>query len=130
MRPWLWSWRDGALTVGLASLVSACRRLPFPIPPAAVRAGLGLRRRVLDLADLLLPVEGALWDLMAGMQRTKLAGALVTTVLADALDAGAREPRELARELGLDLDVTSRVLRYATRGCTCWWRAWQGRTWK
>jgi O-methyltransferase domain len=85
----------------------------FPIPPSIVRAGLGARRRVLELADLLLPAEGALWDLTAGIQRTKLAGALVTTGLADALADGPRESGALAAELGLDADVTLRVLRAA-----------------
>ena len=68
---------------------------------------------MLDLADLLLPAEGALWDLTAGMQRTKLAGVLVTSGLADALAERARPTPELARELGLDPDVTLRVLSAA-----------------
>ncbi|MGI8864871.1 MAG: methyltransferase [Solirubrobacteraceae bacterium] len=79
-----------------------------------MRAGLGLRRRLLDLADLILPSEAALWDLVAGMQRTKLAGVLVTSGLADALGEGWRQPRELALSLGLDEDVTIRVLGAAT----------------
>jgi hypothetical protein len=86
---------------------------PFPIPPSVVRAGLALRMRLLDLADLLLPAEGALWDLTAGMQRTKLAGALVTSGLADALAQGPRELGALAAELGLDPEVTRRVLEAA-----------------
>jgi len=84
---------------------------PFPIPPRVLRTVFGARRRLLDAADLLLPAEAALWDLAAGMQRTKLAGALVATGLADALGRQARDPGELARELGLDADVTLRVLR-------------------
>jgi hypothetical protein len=83
---------------------------PFPVPLRVVRAGLDVRRRVFDLADSVLPAEGALYDLVAGMQRTMLAGVLVTSGLADALGAGARDPDELARELGLDSDVTRRVL--------------------
>ena len=83
----------------------------YPIPPAALRIGIGVRRRVLDLADLLLPAEGALWDLTTGMQRTMLAGLLVTSGLADALGESTRTARELADELGLDPVVTLRVLR-------------------
>jgi hypothetical protein len=64
----------------------------------------------MDLADLVLPAEGALWDFAAGMQRTKLAGVLVTSGLADALADGPRELQELARELGLDPSVTERVI--------------------
>lgn len=82
----------------------------FPIPRSVVRVGLGVRARLLDLTDLLLPAEGALWDLTAGMQRTKLAGVLVTSGLADALARGPQAPAELASELGLDMDVTERVL--------------------
>lgn len=83
---------------------------PFPVPNAAVRAGLALRKGVLGCADRLLPAEAALWDLTAGMQRTKLAGALVSSGLADALGGDSRDARDLARELGLSEDVTSRVL--------------------
>jgi hypothetical protein len=78
-----------------------------------VRAGLGLRRAVLDFADRLLPAEGALWDLTTGMQRTKLAGLLVTSGLADAIGERTRQTQELAGELGLNPDVTLRVLRAA-----------------
>jgi O-methyltransferase domain len=83
---------------------------PFPLPNAAIRAGLALRGRVQGLADRMLPAEGALWDLTAGMQRTMLAGALVETGLADALGAGPRDAREVARELGLSEETTLRVL--------------------
>lgn len=83
---------------------------PFPLPNAALRAGLALRSGVLGLADRLLPAEAALWDFAAGMQRTKLAGVLVTSGLADALGADARDAREVARELGLSEEVTLRVL--------------------
>jgi hypothetical protein len=83
---------------------------PFPVPNAVVRAGLALRAGVLGLADRMLPAEAALWDFTAGLQRTKLAGALVDSGLADALAAGARDARELAKELGLSEEVTLRVL--------------------
>ncbi len=86
---------------------------PFPVPPGALRAGLALRQRLLDVADSLLPAEGALWDFAAGAQRTRLAGALVTTGLADALGADRRDPIALAHELGLDSDATVRVLAVA-----------------
>lgn len=86
---------------------------PVPIPPRLLRAGLEFRHRLLDLADRIVPSEAALWDVAAGVQRTKVAGALVTSGLADALGDGPRHPAELARELGLDPDVTQRVLRAA-----------------
>jgi hypothetical protein len=80
------------------------------VPIAAIRAGLALRGGVLGLADRLLPAEAALWDFTAGMQRTRLAGVLVTSGLADALGTRARDAREVARELGLSEDVTLRLL--------------------
>ena len=83
---------------------------PLPVPHAAFRAVVGARSRLLGLADRLVPAEAALWDLAAGMQRTKLAGALVESGIADALADGAREPGELARELSLSEEVTRRVL--------------------
>ncbi len=86
---------------------------PFPIPNAMMRAGLAARSGVLGLADRLLPAEAALWDFAAGMQRTKLAGVLVTSGLADALGESTRDVRELAAELGFSEDVTLRVLRAA-----------------
>jgi O-methyltransferase domain len=75
-----------------------------------MRAALAARRGVLELADRMWPAEAALWDFAAGMQRTKLAGLLVTSGLADALGDGARDARDLARELGLSEEVTVRVL--------------------
>jgi hypothetical protein len=83
---------------------------PFPVSISAVRGVLALRSGVMGFADRLLPAEAALWDFTAGMQRTRLAGVLVTSGLADALGADARDAGEVARELGLSEDVTLRVL--------------------
>jgi hypothetical protein len=68
---------------------------------------------MLNLVDRMVPAEGALWDLSTGMQRTKLAGVLVTSGLADAIGDGGQDPLGLARQLGLDVEVTTRVLRAA-----------------
>ncbi len=75
-----------------------------------MRAGLAVRSGVLGFADRMLPAEAALWDFSAGMARTKLAGVLVTSGLADAMGTQARTAHELARELDLSEDVTLRVL--------------------
>jgi hypothetical protein len=83
---------------------------PLPVPHAAFRAVVGARSRLQAMADRLVPAEAALWDFAAGMQRTKLAGALVTSGIADALAERPRGARELARELSLSEDVTRRVL--------------------
>lgn len=81
--------------------------------PAAVRGVLAARRRLLDLADQLLPAEVALSDVLWGLQRTNVAGVLVTSGLADAMYEQARTPSDLARELDLDPDVTERLLQGA-----------------
>lgn len=86
---------------------------PFPIPHRVFERALAIRRRTLDAVDLAYPPEGLLWDLVAGVQRTALAGALVDTGLADALGEQSRKPGEVAEELGLDAEVTVRVLRAA-----------------
>src|ERR1700758_4440873 len=67
----------------------------------------------MDLADSVLPAEMALHDLSFGMQRTKLAGVLVSCGLADAIGEASRDPFELARQLNLDPDVTVRLLEAA-----------------
>jgi hypothetical protein len=102
--------RGGAGGMGASPVVASPRMAlpPFPIPPVVLRAGIGLRRRMLDVADMMLPAEGALWDFAAGMQRTKLAGVLVTAGIADALGSHARDPAEVARELELDPEATLR----------------------
>lgn len=85
-------------------------RMPLPL----ARRVIGARRRVLDLADAPMPGEVALFlDVALGLQKTKIAGALVSSGLADALGKDSREPVELARELGLDPDVTTRVVNAA-----------------
>jgi hypothetical protein len=86
--------------------------LPLPLPVA--RAVLAARRRVLDLADALVPGEAALlFDVVFGLQKTKIAGVLVSSGLADALGADRRDPVELAHNLGLDPDVTIRIVNAA-----------------
>lgn len=91
-------------------------RYSIPLPFGLVRGVLGVRDRLMNLADSLIPAEAALADITSGMQRTRLAGALVSTGLADALPVsarGSRDPIDVARELGLDADVTVRVLEAA-----------------
>jgi len=68
----------------------------------------------LDLADAALPGEFALFlDVVGGLQTMKIAGVLVSSGLADALGKGSRHPVELAHELGLDPDVTIRIVSAA-----------------
>lgn len=88
----------------------------FPLTPPLVvaRAVLAARRRVLDLADAALPGEFALFlDIASALQRPKIAGVLVSSGLADALGSDARDPVDLAHQLGLDRDVTTRIVEAA-----------------
>lgn len=86
--------------------------LPLPLPIA--RALIGIRSRALGLVDAAVPGEIALFlDVSFGLQKTKVAGALVASGLADALGTAARSPIELANELGLDPDVTTRIVNAA-----------------
>ncbi|MEE3067430.1 MAG: methyltransferase [Actinomycetota bacterium] len=87
----------------------------LPLPLSLARAVIGARRRVLDLADAALPGQAALFlDVVFGLQKTKIAGVLVSSGLADALGRDSRDPAELAHELGLDPEVTIRIVNAAT----------------
>ena len=99
---------------------------PFPVPHPVVRAALGARRRLQDLLELTLPADAGLWDYVAGLQRTRLSGVLVTSGLADALGDGWRQPADLARELVLDRDTTARVLGAAAAARLAVWDADRG----
>lgn len=87
----------------------------LPLPRAVARGVLGARRRVLDLADAVVPGEFALFsDVTLGLQKLKIAGVLVSSGLADALGEDSRKPVELAHKLRLDPDVTVRIVDAAT----------------
>jgi len=86
---------------------------PVSVPPAVLRAALKSRARLQNLVDRGVPAEIALLDLTWGVQRTAVAGALVTPGLADALGEDSRHPAELADELDLDSEVTVRISRTA-----------------
>lgn len=90
-------------------------RLPsLPLPLWVARGVFGARRRVLDLADAVVPGEFALFsDVAFGLQKLKIAGLLVSSGLADALGKDSCDPIELAQQLGLDPDVTVRIVNAA-----------------
>jgi hypothetical protein len=75
-----------------------------------VRGALGARRRLIDVADAMLPSEVALFYLVWGMQATRIAGVLTSSGLADALGEGAHTPTDLANRLGLEPDATVRII--------------------
>jgi O-methyltransferase len=83
----------------------------MPAPLWAARRVLGARDRMLKLVDGVLPGEVALLtDVVFGLQKTKIAGVLVSSGIADALGTGSRTAVVLARELALDTDMTVRVV--------------------
>lgn len=90
-------------------------RLPvLPLPLWVARALINLRERLLGLADSTVPGEITLFlDVIFGLQKTKIAGALVTSGIADALGEKSRRPVDLADELQLDSDVTTRIINAA-----------------
>jgi hypothetical protein len=88
----------------------AMRLPPFPVPFPVMRGVFGARRRVIDSADAGMPSAVGLFDLTWGLQRTKIAGTLVSSGLADALGNNWRDPGGLACELGLDPVVTTRFV--------------------
>jgi len=90
-------------------------RLPFlPLPLWVARGVIDLRERLLGLADATVPGEITLFlDVIFGLQKTKIAGVLVTSGIADALGETSRRPVDLADELGLDSDVTTRIVNAA-----------------
>lgn len=90
-------------------------RVPtIPLPHSIARGVIAARHHMLALADAALPGEFALFlEVVSGLQKTKIAGVLVSSGLADALGKEPRHPVELARELGLNPDVTSRIVAAA-----------------
>jgi hypothetical protein len=67
----------------------------------------------------MLPAEGALWDLTAGMQGTLLAGALVETGLADALAEGALFGEAMRQLTAVDLKALARAYPWPKEGVVC-----------
>ena len=66
---------------------------------------------MLNVVNGALPAEvGLLTDVVFGLQKTKIAGVLVSSGIADALGEGSSAPADLARELGLNPEMTVRVV--------------------
>jgi hypothetical protein len=82
--------------------------IPFPLP--LVRVALAARERLIDVAEATLPGEVSLFYLVWGVQATKVAGALTSSGLADALGEGSYSPTDLAEQLGLNPDATARII--------------------
>ncbi len=81
------------------------------IPLSVARGMIGARQRALNFADAPMPGEFTLlFEMVLGLQKTKIAGLLVSSGLADALGKDSRAPLDLSSELGLDPGVTARVV--------------------
>jgi hypothetical protein len=93
------------------------RRSPISLeqtpPPAAVRAGLWIRRALQRAGDRLLPAEALAWELVTSLQTTSVIAALVEVGAFDALGRGPASPAALATELDLHANTLERVLRQA-----------------
>jgi O-methyltransferase domain len=74
------------------------------------RGALAARHRLMNIADAVLPGEVALFYLVWGMQATRIAGALTSSGLADAVGEGPGSAAALADKLGLDHEATARII--------------------
>ena len=82
-----------------------------PPPARAVRAVLGARRRLMSLADRLVPPQVAIFDQSVGVARTQMLGTAAELGVADVLAKGPATAEELAGRLGVNADALHRLLR-------------------
>jgi hypothetical protein len=90
---------------------------PFPdAPPGPLaRAVLAMRRRLIALADALVPAEVALLEKSIGVVHTERLGAAARLGIADRLADGPKDAATLARETGVSADALHRALRELAR---------------
>ncbi len=83
--------------------------------PAALAARIGVwaHQRLRDVVDRLAPPELLLSESITGVERTALAGVLVSSGLAERLDDTPRSARELAGDGVRERDTAERILRGA-----------------
>jgi hypothetical protein len=84
-----------------------------PPPAIAVRAVIAARRRLMALADRLVPAHIALFDRSVGMGRTHVIGTLAELGVADELAGSPATAEELAGRLNVNADALHRVMRAA-----------------
>ena len=82
-----------------------------PPPAFAVRGVLGLRQRLLALADRLVPPQAAVFDQSVGIARTQMLATVAELGLADELAKGPASADELAARLGVNADALHRLMR-------------------
>jgi hypothetical protein len=79
-----------------------------------VRAVLAARRRLIAMADRLLPPQAVLFEQSVGLARTQVLGTLAELGVADELAKGPATAEELAGRLEVDADALHRVMRAAS----------------
>jgi len=88
---------------------------PKPLPDAPpgflLRFGMGLRRALLRLADLLTPAHIAVMERSIGLSYTAMLSVVTRAGIAELLDSGAQSAEQLAQNTRLDADAVLRVLR-------------------
>ncbi len=90
------------------------------LPPRRVAlTAMALRRRLNQLADALVPPEVAINDIGTFMGATQVAGAFAELGIADVVGDGAFTAAQIAARLGIDADVTHRLLRTASSFGVC-----------
>ena len=85
---------------------------PLPV----VLATLALRRRLKQLADMLVPPEIAMLDLGEGVGGVQIAATIAELGIADVLAGGPMTAPQIAARINCDEDTTHRLLRGAV-GC-------------
>ncbi len=92
----------------------------MPSPPLpVVLATLALRRRLKQLADLLVPPEIAMLDLGEGTAGVQVAATIAELGIADLLASGAMTSAQIAAQIGSDPQTTHRLLRGAVSCGLC-----------
>ena len=86
---------------------------PLPEAPPAflLRFGMGLRRALLRLADLVTPAHIAMMDRSLGVVFTSMLSVVARLGIADLLEVSPRSAEQLAQETGLHADAVLRVLQ-------------------
>jgi hypothetical protein len=87
------------------------QRLPNAPPAFLLRFGMGLRRALLRLADLLTPSHIALMERSIGLAYTSMLAVVARLGVADLLESGPRSAEELAQHTRVNTDALLRVLQ-------------------
>ncbi|HZS36203.1 MAG TPA: methyltransferase [Polyangia bacterium] len=87
------------------------RAFPSAPPAFAIRAVLWLRRRLVALADRVLPAEVAIFERSLGLAHTQLLGVAARHGVADLLAGGPLDAGQIASRCDANADAMHRVLR-------------------